>query len=103
MFGRGPNGLINYSGESGVVAEPDIIQKRLEYLTRIVFPAIFEKTSRKHEKRNFKFLKNNRIVYEEFAPGAMVMVRDELRKSKSSPGMKGLSRFLAEQQVELMN
>jgi hypothetical protein len=89
MFGRGPNGLIDYTNETGVIVDPETIQKRLNYLTDLVYPTIFEKVKRKHDKRNFKFLKNNRIIYDNFADGALVMVKDELRKGKSAPRYEG--------------
>ena len=64
-------------------------EKRLLFLNAIVFPEIYEKVSRKHQKRNEQFMKSHRMLKTDFPVGAQVMIRDEMRKSKDTPRYEG--------------
>jgi hypothetical protein len=84
MFARTANGFINYEDnrQPTNVMKPKDILHRLNYMTELVYPTIFTKTKKAHDKRNLYFMKNNRIIHSFLQPGARVFVKDELRSKK---------------------
>ncbi|KAK3808803.1 MAG: hypothetical protein J3Q66DRAFT_265172, partial [Benniella sp.] len=63
------------------------LEKRLEYLTDLVFPAVAEKSADTQRKMIDKFNRTHRIL--EFPPGSYVMAREELPDGKLSPKYQG--------------
>ncbi len=64
--------------------EPREILHRLNYMTELVYPTIFTKMKKAHDKRNLYFMKNNRIIHSFLQPDARVFVKDELRSKKDN-------------------
>ncbi|KAK3816631.1 MAG: hypothetical protein J3Q66DRAFT_264931, partial [Benniella sp.] len=65
----------------------DELEKRFEYLTDLVFPAVAEKSADTQRKMIDKFNRTHRIL--EFPPGSYVMAREELPDGKLSPKYQG--------------
>jgi len=89
LFGRSPTSLKDYRDNEDKLETPENREKRLLFLNSIVFPAIFEKTKKTHEKRAEYFKKTHRMLKEDFPSGSQVMVRDELRTQKHQPVFEG--------------
>jgi len=88
MFARSANKFTE-SGSSNLVVDVQELKRRLDLMTEVVYPAIKTKSDIAHRKRNQIFEKNHQILYTDIADGALVMVRDEKRSSKSEPRYEG--------------
>lgn len=89
MFARQANGFLDYSGLELAAEQIEEREKRLLFLNSIVFPTILEKVKGTHDKRNERFMRSRHILSKEFQEGAYVMIRDEIRSSKSEPRYEG--------------
>jgi hypothetical protein len=95
LFAKRPNGpfLNNFSLDEPEAAPLDhqYLLKRLEYMTNIVYPQIYQKGMNTKDRENTYFLKQRKILQEKdpFPPGCYVMVLDTLRKDKVTPRCKG--------------
>jgi len=89
MFARQPNDLIDYREKDLHIESIEDRNIRLEFLNAIVFPTILEKVKQKQITRNEAFNRVNKMLTKEFAPGAYVMIREELRSAKSEPRYEG--------------
>ncbi|RKP16210.1 hypothetical protein ROZALSC1DRAFT_2281, partial [Rozella allomycis CSF55] len=87
LFARPVNGFMSYQHSESEAPSESEIQKRLDYMTSMVYPTI-QKLSENHIlKEASKFNKSNKLTF--FQQGAQVMVKDELRTSKSQPRYTG--------------
>jgi hypothetical protein len=84
VFARKANELEDYSKIEENPLSIERLSERLNYMNLLVFPAIVEKVNSVHHRRNEYFTKRNRIITDQFMPGAMVMVKDETRPGKLS-------------------
>jgi len=87
FFGRSFAGLTDFSSAESHLMTQDELEKRLEYLTDLVFPAVAEKSADTQRKMIDKFNRTHRIL--EFPPGSFVMAREELPDGKLSPKYQG--------------
>jgi transposase InsO family protein len=87
MFGRQFNGFTDFSSVSSEPLSPEQLQDRLEYLTKIVYPAISGHSSKvqEHMIKRFKGV----IKTNPFPDGAFVMVEDITRNNKMAPRYEG--------------
>ena len=93
FFGRSFAGLTDFSSaESHLLTEKEL-EKRLEYLTEIVFPAVSNKSAETQRKMVEKFNRTHRIL--EFPPGSFVMARDPLAEGKLAPKYQGPYKVMA--------
>ncbi|KAG0249635.1 hypothetical protein DFQ27_009888, partial [Actinomortierella ambigua] len=74
------------SAESLPLDDKDL-EKRLRYLTELVYPAISSKGKAKQEQMSSRFNKSHELV--EFSVGAMVLARDERRDGTTAPKFEG--------------
>ena len=89
MFGRQANGFEDSSKIDLTPETESELKQRLHFLTTIVFPVIHEKVKKAHMKRNEYFEKIKTIFRDDFPEGAQVMIKEELRKTKSEPAYEG--------------
>ena len=87
FYGRAHPGLLDFTTVESQLLNPDQLDKRLLYLTNIVFPAISEKAQAHQKKMNKDFQKAHRIL--EFLPGSFVMVKDEEANTALDPKYDG--------------
>ena len=90
MFAREANHFA--SPDNGQVRNPLSEQdlcKRLDYMTTVVFPALSIKTKDSIKKMSAAFLKKHNVKSSEILPGSLVMVINELRKSKTEERYTG--------------
>lgn len=87
FFGRSFAGLTDFSSSESHLMSEDQLRERLEYLTKLVYPAISEKSADTQRKMIEKFNRTHRIL--EFPPGSFVMARDPLPDGKLSPKYHG--------------
>jgi hypothetical protein len=90
MFGRQLNGFQDYTQTISQLLNPSSIQKRLEYLTTLVYPTILKHMDdlQLHQKETYD-KKNHLISMDKYHPGSQVMVLDKLRTQKSNPRYTG--------------
>jgi transposase InsO family protein len=87
FYGRSFAGLTDFqSTESHLLTEEEL-EKRLEYLTNLVFPAISEKSRETQKKMIEKFKRTHKL--HDFFPGSFVMAREELPDGKLAPKYRG--------------
>jgi hypothetical protein len=65
------------------------LRRRLNYMNELVYPSVVQKSAEVNRARNAYFKKRNHIILDQFAPGAIVMVKDETRNDKNSPRYEG--------------
>ena len=96
MFNRAHNLFQDFSGDSSIPAEFDLntVQKRLNFATDILYPAIRDKTATNMSKAIHQFAKHKKILKEPFPVGSMVMVKDPTRSSKLEPYYLGPFKVL---------
>jgi hypothetical protein len=87
FFARRFNGLSNFSDEKGVIPSEDVLLERLEYMTKVVFPAIQTKTYETQRRMIERF--NRTVLHNEFPDGARVMSLDPIKGDKLSPRYEG--------------
>jgi hypothetical protein len=87
LFARPVNGFSNYSTIDSDLLSEDELTRRLEYMTKVVYPELANLTGRHLDWEGGKFAKGNKLSL--FQPGAVVMAIDELRTSKSQPRYTG--------------
>ena len=89
VFARKANAWEDYSNVEEDPLSLDHLKHRLNYMNSLVYPAIVEKSNAVHLKRNEYFKKRHHIIIDQFAPGAVVMVKDETRNDKNTPRYEG--------------
>ena len=89
LFGRQPNGFESYDSMDLKPETTEERDMRLLFLNSVVYPTILEKVKGTHSKRNEAFARSRRMLTKEFLPGSLVMIKDELRSSKSDPKYEG--------------
>lgn len=93
FFGRSFAGLTDFSSAESHLMTEEELERRLEYLTKIVFPAVSEKSAESQRKMIDKFNRSHRIL--EFPPGSFVMARDPLAEGKLAPKYQGPYKVMA--------
>ena len=88
MFARAAHSFLTTAMEHKEL-NLDVIRKRLDEMTEVVYPAIQRKTDTVLQKRNEIFQKNHQILKEPFPDGTTVMCIDENRRGKSEPRYEG--------------
>ena len=89
VFARKANDFEDYSNVQENPLDLMHLRRRLNYMNELVYPSVVEKSAEVHRARNEYFKKRNHIIVDQFAPGAIVMVRDETRNDKNSPRYEG--------------
>ena len=89
MFARPANYFEDSSQDAREVLGIEDLQKRLNFMARVVYPAIFDKASKGKDEETKRFIKNKLIVTKEFHPGAIVMIKNDLRTSKAEVRNEG--------------
>ncbi|KAF9919082.1 hypothetical protein BGZ65_012318, partial [Modicella reniformis] len=77
FFARKFNGFYNCSNEKNEVLSHEKLLERLEYMTKIVFPAIDEKSRETQRKMIQRF--NATVLHDDFPDGAKVMTLDPIK------------------------
>jgi transposase InsO family protein len=93
MYCRPFAGFTDFRTTSESHMTPEDLQTRLEFITSVVYPAVRQKATKAAKKRAQTFAKNYNIVTDPYPPGALVMVRDELRSDKVSPRYEAPLKF----------
>ena len=75
FYGRAFAGIQDFSAAESRLLSPKDLDKRLEYLTNLVFPAISEKAKATQKQMLEKFNHSHHIT--EFPVGSHVMIKDE--------------------------
>jgi transposase InsO family protein len=90
MFARKANEFVDYrdSPQQKTLSGADL-EERINYMTSIVFPGISNKAKATQDKYKQSFAKYKRIISETYPPGAVVMVINDLRQSKSEERYTG--------------
>src|SRR5690606_1098821 len=87
FFGRKFNGFKDYSeAESKLLTDSELLE-RIEYLSKVVFPAISEKSKETQNRMVEKFRGN--AVANPFPDGSYVMTIDSTRGNKLEPRYEG--------------
>ncbi|KAG0249254.1 hypothetical protein BGZ95_007612, partial [Linnemannia exigua] len=79
--------MTNYSDDKGEPASHETLLERLEYMTKIVFPAIQTKTRATQKRMIERF--NKTVLHNEFPDGAKVMSLDPIKGDKLAPRYEG--------------
>jgi hypothetical protein len=87
FFGRSFAGLTDFSSAESHLLNEGELRQRLEYLTKLVYPAISDKSADTQRKMVDRFNRTHRIL--EFPPGSFVMARDPLAEGKMAPKYHG--------------
>jgi transposase InsO family protein len=90
FFARQANAFDTFS--NSLKSEPNYeqFQKKLEYITGLVYPMIKKKTEEFHVITSRNHSKWKPIIsHEKFPPGSLVMVKDDTRENKSDPPYEG--------------
>jgi putative transposase len=87
FYGRLFPGLHDFQTTESRPLSAEQMDKRLEYLTALVYPAISEKTKASQQKMIKAFNKTHRLT--EFTPGSFVMVKDEEAETALDPKYDG--------------
>jgi hypothetical protein len=87
FFARKANAFSNYTSAEGKTLTQEELLDRLKYMTKIVFPAIEEKTKRAQAKIIECF--NASVLLHDFPEGAKVMTIDPIKGNKLSPQYEG--------------
>ena len=70
------------------------LQTRLDQMTSLVYPVIKEKISQKQIKAIAQFASQKHILKDYFAPGAIVMTKNDARESSDEPRYEGPFKVL---------
>jgi hypothetical protein len=90
MFARRPNGFEDFrQQEHAEEATELMLLERITFMNNIVYPAIDNRTKVTMAKYRKQFDKHNLIIKDKFKPGAIVMVRNELRSRKAEERFTG--------------
>jgi hypothetical protein len=87
FFARQHNGFSNYCDEKNNPMSQELLLERLEYMTKIVFPAIKETTQNTQKRMIERF--NRTVLLNEFPDGAKVMTLDPILGDKLTPKYEG--------------
>lgn len=87
FYGRLFPGLHDFQTSESRPLSAEQMDKRLEYLTALVYPAISEKSKASQQKMIKAFNKKHRMT--EFTPGSFVMVKDEEAETALDPKYDG--------------
>jgi len=87
FFARRFNGFHNFSNDKDELLSHEELVKRLEYMTKTVFPAISAKARATQQRMIERF--NRTILHNEFPDGAKVMSLDPIKGDKLSPRYEG--------------
>ncbi len=87
LFARPLNGLQNYETSESRLHSAEEMQKRLDYMTKVVYPAVNKRVKRRIDQASQRPSNQPRIQL--FTPGAYVMALDELRTTKGQPRYTG--------------
>ena len=94
MFARSPNSFRSYHDvQSKILSESELV-KRIDTMTKTVFPSIHEKTKSNSNKMADMFNKEHKIVADGFPEGSSVMMTVSTRKSKLHPKYEGPFKIL---------
>jgi hypothetical protein len=89
LFARQPNYFADYRSEDSDPVSEQALLDRLTYMNNIVYPAISDETQQTMKMYRDQFTKKNLIISDKFTVGSLVMVRNELRKSKDEERFTG--------------
>jgi transposase InsO family protein len=89
VFARKANDFEDYSNVLENPLSLMHLRRRLNYMNELVYPSVVQKSAEVNRARNAYFKKRNHIILDQFAPGAIVMVKDETRNDKNSPRYEG--------------
>jgi transposase InsO family protein len=89
MFARKANEFAKFDGEEKIFLNQEELQSRMNYMATVVYPTIFEKAAKNKDIEAQRFIKNNLIITTEFHPGAVVMIKNDLRAGKTEPRSEG--------------
>jgi transposase InsO family protein len=87
MFGRSPNQLENYSEIEINTITDQQVKERINFMQKVLFPAIKEATAHVTEALKNKFNRTHPII--DIPEGTYVMITDKTRTSKSDPANEG--------------
>jgi hypothetical protein len=87
FFARRFNGLSNFTNTTEVWTSEDELLKRLEYMTKIVFPAIQSRAQETQRRMIERF--NRTVLHSEFPDGSKVMSLDPIKGDKLAPRYEG--------------
>ena len=87
FYGRAFSGISNFSAAKSRLMSDEELEKRLVYLTQLVFPALSSLSKDNQQKMIDKF--NNSHTIREIQPGAFVMARDPVATGSMSPSKDG--------------
>ncbi|KAG2212105.1 hypothetical protein INT45_003662 [Circinella minor] len=95
MFNRAPNMFKDYSNEAAVSSvdsgKPDVevIDKRLQYIKKVVIPAIHKRMKETQLLDHERFEKKHKIVHSKYPINSKVMILNVTRGSKLEPRWLG--------------
>jgi hypothetical protein len=87
FFARRFNGISNFSDTTEKLSSQEELLKRLEYMTKTVFPAIDTKTRETQRRMIERF--NRTVLHSEFPDGSKVMSLDPIMGDKLTPRYEG--------------
>jgi transposase InsO family protein len=87
FFARKFNGFHNFTNDKDELLTRQELHDRLEYMTKVVFPAINEKSKETQRKMIERF--NATVLYNDFPDGSKVMTLDPIKNDKLSPKYEG--------------
>ena len=87
FFGRKYNALTDWSEAMTSTASKDELEKRMEFLTNLVYPELAQHVEDVQHHRKTMFDANHTML--DLPKGALVMVRNDVRGAKSSAAFEG--------------
>ncbi|KAG1510139.1 hypothetical protein G6F53_006908 [Rhizopus delemar] len=93
MFNRQPNELIDYSNIQPILHNQTIdsqnLEDKLKDVMDIIIPGLREKISETQRNDNTKFMRKNRIIYDQYPLKSEVMIKNVNRTDKTSERYEG--------------
>ncbi|KAF9343266.1 hypothetical protein BGX34_007006, partial [Mortierella sp. NVP85] len=87
FFARRYNGIGNFTDTESNLMNSDQLLQRLEYMTKVVFPAASERSRATQQRMIDKF--NKTVPQNVFPDGSVVMAIDPIRNNKLDPKYEG--------------
>jgi hypothetical protein len=83
------NYFADHTGVSSELLDIPALQQRMNYMAKLVYPAILNKVTKKQKTQQEAFNKKHLIVTTQYHPGAVVYIKNDLRGAKSDQKYEG--------------
>jgi hypothetical protein len=92
LFARQANHFLHLLAdvtESSTMTLPETLKERLEYMTKVLYPKVFEKVTKAKKFQEEVFNQKNKMILDQFHPETAVVVLNNTRKNKNEVRYEG--------------